>query len=769
MDLEKVFKADPLSVERVIGYPGRGFYIPSYQRPYAWSPGQAVSLITSVTEGAQTLLSMEDAITFIGTFIFIHDTDYATVEPKVRGELPPQVYLVIDGQQRLTTLSLIAISLHDSLFSVSQRVKGTEDVVLWSKQQSQELLRRLERILALEIDWADGPWKWYPRIARAYDDSWGYSAASAKYRSPAAKLLAQYSKFVRESDETVRRKGFKFSGDGSSPENLLGKVFANIGAALTRLRRPSPKDDADELLPDLAHIASSPDYQRRFFQRDLPPAVVAELGVAEPNAQTKRLQELARLLLITRYLLDRVAVTQVLVNKEEYAFDMFEALNTTGEPLTAYETFKPRVINHEGLDGYQSSPSATHLVVVERFLDSYAERRQQACHRLLIPFALFETGSKLSKHLRDQRNWLRRHYDDSPTTNEKRKFIEGLAAVARFLTDGWPDRERLAASTVMPGLSLGNDANEVFMCMEVLRAANHHITVSLLARFFDQAVSAGADEKDTLTAEFADAVRAITAFFALWRGSRVGTENIDSVYRALMARGATDVPAFSREATQRVRAADLQKALREALEGKKVGRKEAWVEKAAGLSVYLQSRELTRLLLLAATHDAIPDESQPGFTKSGKHGVCTMLSIVRWNQDLEIEHVAPQAPAPGSKWDPAIYTEELIDTLGNLTLLPRSENASVGNKGWEIKNLYFRILAADEDVGLKLIDEAAKRDITLPQPSQELLQQARYVPHVRALSLLPDGDGWTSEFVQNRSRHVAGRAWDRLAPWLGLR
>ena len=150
MDLEKVFKADPLSVERVIGYPGRGFYIPSYQRPYAWSPGQAVSLITSVTEGAQTLLSMEDAITFIGTFIFIHDTDYATVEPKVRGELPPQVYLVIDGQQRLTTLSLIAISLHDSLFSVSQRVKGTEDVVLWSKQQSQELLRRLERILALE-------------------------------------------------------------------------------------------------------------------------------------------------------------------------------------------------------------------------------------------------------------------------------------------------------------------------------------------------------------------------------------------------------------------------------------------------------------------------------------------------------------------------------------------------------------------------------------------------------------------------------------------
>ena len=40
-----------------------------------------------------------------------------------------------------------------------------------------------------------------------------------------------------------------------------------------------------------------------------------------------------------------------------YAFDMFESLNTTGEPLTVFETFRPKVIQAEGLDKYENSDS----------------------------------------------------------------------------------------------------------------------------------------------------------------------------------------------------------------------------------------------------------------------------------------------------------------------------------------------------------------------------------------------------------------------------
>ena len=49
--------------------------------------------------------------------------------------------------------------------------------------------------------------------------------------------------------------------------------------------------------------------------------------------------------------MNRVQVVVVSASKEEYAFDMFESLNTTGEPLTAFETFRPRVIEIEGVTG----------------------------------------------------------------------------------------------------------------------------------------------------------------------------------------------------------------------------------------------------------------------------------------------------------------------------------------------------------------------------------------------------------------------------------
>jgi hypothetical protein len=40
----------------------------------------------------------------------------------------------------------------------------------------------------------------------------------------------------------------------------------------------------------------------------------------------------------------------IVAKKEEYAFEMFDSLNTTGDPLTAFETFKPKVVEHIGLE-----------------------------------------------------------------------------------------------------------------------------------------------------------------------------------------------------------------------------------------------------------------------------------------------------------------------------------------------------------------------------------------------------------------------------------
>ena len=116
-----------------------------------------------------------------------------------------------------------------------------------------------------------------------------------------------------------------------------------------------------------------------------------------------------------------MAFTIVTTKSEDDAFDMFEALNTTGEPLTAFETLKPRIIEAETLARYEHSASHQHIKAVEEYLDKFkkAEEKQTATSELLVPFALAETGHKLQKRLSEQRRYLRDEYDTLPRPSGK--------------------------------------------------------------------------------------------------------------------------------------------------------------------------------------------------------------------------------------------------------------------------------------------------------------------------------------------------------------
>lgn len=770
MDLNTVFQANPRSIERVVAQPARGFYIPSYQRPYAWKPNDVRSLITSIVEGLSAMVSMNDAITFVGTFIFINDTDYTTVEPQVRDDLPTAVYLVIDGQQRLTTFTLIGAALHERLLKLQGSTKLPDGTEEWLRKQVSILSTRIRRMLVLDMDFGEAEWRLYPRIIRAYDDSWSLDASKAKYSSAVAAFLRRH---ICSSILSNEAKASDAADTNAVSWQLLERNSTAVQKELRRLSEAKVKADSDELLPELSTIGDSKDLQVRFFGGEVPSPVLEVWARTDPKLHDRRLQQLSRLVMFGRYLLDRVAVTEVLVNKEEYAFDMFEALNATGEPLTAYETFKPRVISCEGLDGYKSSPSAGHLGIVERFLDADVENRQKASNQLLIPFALFERGYKLSKHLREQRNWLRRQYDDAAGDTARRDFLRGLAAVAQFLMDGWHNEraEFGGPLSLLLGKQHAADA-EALLCLEVLRAASHDITIGVLARYYAEVLWAKEGERDAALAEFVGAAKAVTAFFALWRGSRPTTEGIDSVYRNLMRLGGPGISPLSRASGKLPDALKLQAYFRAKLAEKGISGRDDWAGRASDLPLYKVSRELAKFLLLASADDAIPDLANPGFTKTGKPGTSQMLTLAKWIQDLEVEHIAPQSAADAPDWQSENYTElyskELTDRVGNLTLLPRGVNASVGNRGWHIKRLYFRVLASTENDTADLLAKAEKEGVDLATPSKDLLERAKHLPHVRALANLPDDEDWSGELLRMRSKHIAERAWDRLAPWLGL-
>ena len=76
------------------------FGIPIYQRPYSWTLKQCQQLWSDVVRVAE-----DDSVTghFIGSIVYIEKSIYQVASV-------PQL-LVIDGQQRLTTLSLLLAAL----------------------------------------------------------------------------------------------------------------------------------------------------------------------------------------------------------------------------------------------------------------------------------------------------------------------------------------------------------------------------------------------------------------------------------------------------------------------------------------------------------------------------------------------------------------------------------------------------------------------------------------------------------------------------------
>jgi len=199
-----------------------------------------------------------------------------------------------------------------------------------------------------------------------------------------------------------------------------------------------------------------------------------------------------------------------------------------------------------------------------------------------------------------------------------------------------------------------------------------------------------------------------------------------------------------------------------------IGKKAAWVDRASEVAVYTANKPLTRLLLLAATHDTVPDKKSAGLTKAGNSGVLPLLTHEAWTDGamVSVEHIAPQTPTEA--WDAALYErEETIDRLGNLILVPQDENSALSNASWEVKRACYKVLSATSpDEADEARDEAEQAGIQLPKAVAEATHGGVYRP--LAAGVARYDETWGLDIVNDRSSRLAELAWDRLAPWVGL-
>lgn len=796
VEAKTIFEAISKTPQELLSDSGLGLYIPSYQRPYSWDKEKVSRLMEDLGHGIKTLLRHDDSFTFLGTVITIHDTNNVTVQPIVREDVPSKVLTVIDGQQRMTTLIILCLALHNQIhlsykqllkkIAQIEKIKSDEsknpsldlgeeskdaidlqlDAYEWLDGKTQEILILLSRTFYEKQPYGRSPL--YPRMIRSLDDQWSKNDKSKRYFSPIAHLIYNYICEIDKQDyEITEYKPEKRNANIEGEEAIIGR-YNQISKLLSSFANKKMTVSEMEEVPDIEKMYDSLQLQEALLGYPINKDYLNSLQ----NDEKIVFDNLARLVLYANYVLKRVVLTVVKGKNEDYAFTIFESLNTTGEPLTAFETFKPRVVHATGLENYEQSEEKILMDKTAKYLSDFSvgNSLQKATKDLLIQFLAAYAGLKVSGRLAEQRSALKECFEDAPK-EEKFNFIKTLAYCASFKKYLWENDNYDDVTQFFGNNRLSSSSK---LCLKFLADIKHTIVIPILTIFFKQV----ADESDIELKrqrfnDFESALHAIVAFSVLWRSSRQGTAGIDNEYREILNKGeeSTNFKPICINANKGIIdinsfKAELKSRLQNPNRKGQIENKESYIQKSYLRPVY-DMKKIAKFLLLASHHNCIENPNHCGLLIKAKEDTNRCLSIEEYTDDknLSLEHIAPQTNS--SNWGSDLYeTPDTIHSLGNLTLVSNALNSSLGNRTWTEKRVFYQVIGAKtKEEAHRILVESAENGINFREHSQDIL--SAYNKCMPNLSALGNYNGvFNKAFVEERSKHLYGLAWDELIEWL---
>ena len=764
--VQDIFKASADSFgETMIGR-AVSFKLPEYQRPYDWDQNNVQRLLQDCLNGLKGVATESSGhhYTFLGTVILTSDE---SKEPTFDGNS----LLVVDGQQRLTTLLLFSCALLQSIRNHNKDIDGVSDTKVreWLRQEAEE---QSTRLYGCTIGQRQGliPTTPFPRMVR-HNDTRGHQQGQSEYQSEIASFLRQFGQYCTQPDTD-------FSPQLNNPADHLLAMYGYIRKGIEQfvyLGEGATGDQDDDFDPPvlsknevatrgcrnlfvkLSDVGSQPDVNR----------------VASNIASSSESEGLVRLLLLASYLIRSVVLTVVEAPNEDIAFDIFDALNTTGEPLTALETLKPHVVRFERNhgDGYSGSDSEYWWgVLEENVLGAYdtPDRRQKETKELVTGFAQYYVGEKLGSELSVQRNTLRNYFTHAAQLDQQiaRAIVPALGRMAEFRRQFW---EKSAIDNLFGQQAESEDYQSLKLCLRLIADTNTSTVIPILARYWIEF-----KEMDPAR-HFIRAVQAVTAFLALRRAMTGGTARIDSDFRKIMSQsvGSNSNPlCLGSSMTNRILTIDELKSGLCALLSDQfhVTDKTTWLNRAREIPLgHNASRVVCKFLLFASAHNAREDEDKPGLLKT--EGVISsnelkFLTHSTWTGQLytTVEHVAPESESSDG-WHPSIYDRSSTrQTLGNLVLLPERENSSIGNAPWDKKKLFYRALVAKTEVEReKAITLAEQQGLTFGNRTLVLIKNQE---RLHMLDPIAKVDEWTVGLIEARTDNLLSLAWDQISPWL---
>ena len=765
--VQDIFKARADSFgETMIGGSGTvSFKLPDYQRPYDWDKTNVERLLQDCLNGLKGVASESPShqYTFLGTIILTFDeTRESTFDGDSR--------LIVDGQQRLTTLILLSCALFVAIRNHRHDAAGVSDIKVrkWLDEEINEQSNRLYGCTTGQRQ-SLSPTSPFPRMVRA-NDIRGHRQGQAVYRSSVASFLYQFGQFCTE-----HMNDFAPTIDESNSHLLA--MYRHMGERIEEsvyLGQSATEDKDDDFDPP---VLSRNEFALHGCQNLF--AKLCDIGqqsdvreVASKIASSPESEGLVRLLLFASYLMRAVVLTVVEAPSEDIGFDIFDALNTTGEPLTALETLKPHIARFEREHGDECSPSDSGYwwgVLEENVMEPHDSpgQRQNETKELVTGFALYYVGDKIGSDLNVQRNALRNYFIRAERHNPElaREVVRSLGRMAQYRRQFW-DR---AAIESLGGYQLDLEAyGSLKLCLRLIADTNTSTIIPILARYW---IEFGEMDPER---HFLRAVKAVTAFLILRRAMTGGTAGIDSDFRRIMwpgARSDSSPLCLGFNMANRILDIDeLKSGLCALLAVRRfrVTDKRTWLNRARESPLGNEASRLCRFLLFAAAHGARADVDRPGLLKA--EGVISsdelrFLSYAMWTGQryATLEHVAPAEETSG--WNPSIYGRLATrHTLGNFVLLPERENQSIGNAPWDKKKLFYQALVArTEEEREDAISLAKQQGLRFGNRTLSLI---RTQDRLQLLDPLAEVEDWTAQLIEARTENALSLAWDNIAPWL---
>lgn len=754
IDIKTSFVTDNRSVATFLNQPGMGLYIPFYQRDYSWDTDNIDQLIEDLSCGIRRIVedphNSGQEIRFMGTIIIVTEGNKSKIKPIEIEAVPTGIAMLIDGQQRLSTIALACTALLRRIYEIKQKLKRNSSIEksinsiydFWSK--------RLVKTFSFDLE--EGIPTLKPKIIRGNKDCWTLERPiDEAYKSD----LSNY--FANCIQAFVDKTSFPNFDKKKYGDTLLYKNYQRLYSWLKNTVA-NAHHSSDEFVSAKQIMGTFTQEQLWRLDRDDLKALFSD----SPSSNIDEYEivcELVQTLSVCHYLLDRCCFTTIQPANEDWAFDMFQSLNATGNPLTAIETFKPTIVNtfDKALtSGFKGSKCDKAFGLIEAFLNETktAMQKTKRTNDYITSFLVTLDGKSVASHFSAQRKALHKAFSSlGDNIEEQEEFIIRMGNYAQFYHE-WL---KYNGEANFPHTGSGMDAELASLIILFLRASNHKMAITVLGTLYNDVIKDLTDAKEN----FINAVKIIGAFYFLWR-SVCSNAGLDSTYRDLFKKLSVTNTYCS--------LSEIKTHFRETLH-KKIPSKSEWIEQAKLHLKYGETgNDVVRLALIIAAHDTIPDIDRPGAIKLGRIGVSPYLNLEKWGSPhlKTIEHIAPRVNKD-SLWDETIYepTTKFFQSLGNLTLLPQELNSSAGNKGWKEKLLYYQTVAEKDPAKIQSLEEKAKElGIQLNSNTVELLKSCQFSKHLEAISCIPYDMEWTRQIVEDRTEVMLDIIWERIAKWI---